>query len=242
MESKTVRLAIAAVVAVVVLGVIVRERRRTVEEPEVESTGLAGQGVVPRGSQAKIVAQSVPVLRPVGTPHMPRRVAVADEPLRSPPSSPPVADVARRPEAAEAPSEAPPQDIPTLGRMAVSDANPQRRIEAIYLLSGSEDPEAIPYLRQALTDPDGSVRLTIVKALADADFPGDEPMELLGTVVAHDPDEEVRLEALNVLAQRDARDAAAVAEQALNDPEEEVRTRAQEILDSQANGPANDAE
>jgi len=241
-ESKTIKLAIAAVVAVAVLGVIVRGGRHTVEAPEAESTGLPEQRSVPRGWQTKTAVQSAPALHPEGAVEVPRREAAVDEPRRSSPPSPPAADAASRPEAAETPYEAPPQDIPSLGRMALTDANPQRRIEAILLLSGTEDPQAIPFLRQALSDPDAGVRLAVVKSLADADFPGEGPTELLGAVIVRDADEENRLEALNVLAQIDTQGAAGVAAQVLNDPDEDVRTRAQEILDSQADGPANDEE
>ena len=138
--------------------------------------------------------------------------------------------------------EAPPEDIPSLGHMAATDANPHRRVEAIDLLSGTEDPEAVPFLRQALSDADVGVRLAVVKSLADADFPGDAPAELLAMVITTDSDSENRLEALKVLTNIDSDQAAVLARQALNDSDEDVRALANQILESEQQSDPSDGD
>ena len=125
--------------------------------------------------------------------------------------------------------------------MAVEDKDPEQRMQAIVLLSGTEDPEAIPFLREALSDPDAGVRLAVVKALGAADFPGDAPTELLATVIREDADSENRLEALKVLTSSDNEQATVVAKQALDDPDEDVRALANQFLETEAlSAPSDD--
>ncbi len=146
-------------------------------------------------------------------------------------SAPPSAqDSSAAIKAPDAVGEAPPQDIASLGRMALTDADPDRRVEAINLLSDTEDPAAVSYLRQALSDPDASVRLAVLESLAEADFAVETTAELLSSAFARDPDAENRLQALEGLSNLEGDHVTAVAQKGLNDPDEDVRALAEEIL------------
>jgi HEAT repeat protein len=53
-------------------------------------------------------------------------------------------------------------------------------------------------------------------------------------VVAGDPNAEVRLEALEIVAESESDEAVAVVRTALNDPDDDVRTEAEDLLDEWA--------
>jgi HEAT repeat protein len=57
---------------------------------------------------------------------------------------------------------------------------------------------------------------------------------LLAPVVAGDPNAEVRLEALEIVAESESDEAVAVVRTALNDPDDDVRTEAEDLLDEWA--------
>jgi hypothetical protein len=87
-------------------------------------------------------------------------------------------------------------------------------------------------LEKALVDPNPEVRLA---ALHEISLTMDEvPVDLLAPVVAGDPSAEVRLEALEIVAEDESADAVAVIRTALNDPDDDVRTEAEDLLDDWA--------
>jgi hypothetical protein len=237
MNSNKIKLAIASVAALLAIVVIVRAGRHPVESPTAPgpsedrevSRATRGNAAPQRahgpGSERAAVAPEPAVVQP-------RTAADVSHPQPGVPLPPePAAHVPAGSHAAEASREAPPEDIASLGHMALTDADPERRVEAINLLSGTEDPEAIPFLRQALADPDAGVRLAIVKSLAEVDFTGNAAAELLSTVITADTASENRLEALKTLANIDSDQAAVLAKQALNDSDQEVRAEAKRILE-----------
>ena len=226
---------IAAVVALIRIGVIVRAGRHAIApRPE-----LSEQGKIPAPAQQPTKAQKILVQGPPPVAPPPRPVAnlsgsaaEGSQPQRSAPLPPaPAAGAADVADTVAGRLAPPTADIQSLGRTAVTDKDPERRLEAVVSLSATEDPEAVPFLREALSDPDAGVRMAVVKSLADADFPDDAPSELLATAVTEDSDSENRLEALKVLIDTDREQAAIVAQQALNDSDEDVRALAKQILD-----------
>src|SRR5205814_1210004 len=92
----------------------------------------------------------------------------------------------------------PPEDIPTLGRMALTDPDPQRRAAAGVLLAATEKPEAVPLLYRALSDADATVRQTLVKEIAELDFAPDTTIDLLSPVAMKDSESGNRVAALEV--------------------------------------------
>jgi len=123
-----------------------------------------------------------------------------------------------------------PEDIPSLGRIALSHADAERRIEAINMLAATEDLEALPLLRQALSDEDAEVRLAVIDSLSELDFPGNAGADLVSIVVTEDPEPENREKALEALVVLESDRLGAMAHAALNDPDEGVRTAAADIL------------
>ena len=122
-----------------------------------------------------------------------------------------------------------PDDIPELKRIVLSDADPERRLSALTLLTSSDDPDVLPTLAEALADADEEVRMAAIQALSD--FEGDAPVDLLAKVAADDPTPDNRYEALEVLADIGSPRALAVIHKSLSDPDEDVRSLAESIVD-----------
>jgi HEAT repeat protein len=126
-----------------------------------------------------------------------------------------------------------PDNIPALTNTALHDADPDRRVTAVNLLSASEDVSVIPVLAEVLKeDSDPDVRMAALQSLSD--FTDDAPAQVVDAaeIGLNDSDPEYRLEALGILADIGDERARAVMEKALNDPDEEVRSMAEGILDS----------
>ncbi len=121
-----------------------------------------------------------------------------------------------------------PEDIPTMKKIALEDADPDRRLAAVTMLGASESPEAIPVLAQALSDSDEEVRMAALQALAD--FTDEPPVDAIENAL-NDPTPDIRFEALSLLADVGGDRARGAIEKALNDPDEDVRNLAEGILD-----------
>jgi len=126
--------------------------------------------------------------------------------------------------------ENPPEDLPTLGRVALTDPDPERRAAAGVLLAASENPQAVPLLRQALADKDPKVRHTLVKEIADVDFAPDATVDLLAPVVMKDADPANRVLALQTLAGIGGDRVTALATRLKKDAVPEVRVLAEKIM------------
>jgi HEAT repeat protein len=127
-----------------------------------------------------------------------------------------------------------PDDIPALKKVALQDADPERRLTAVTLLGASEDPEVIPILTEVLKDQDEEVRMAALESLAD--FTDEAPVEAI-EVALDDSVAENRFEALSILGDIGGDRARAAVEKALNDPDEEVRSLAEGILDLEDDEP-----
>ena len=124
----------------------------------------------------------------------------------------------------------PPDDIPTLGRVALNDPDPQRRAQAGVLLAASESPDVVPLLHKVLSDADAGVRHTLVKEIADLDFAPDTAIDLLSPVAMKDAETGNRIAALETLAGIGGDRVVALATRLRRDRDQDVRILAEKIL------------
>jgi HEAT repeat protein len=131
----------------------------------------------------------------------------------------------------------PPEDISTLGRVALTDPDPQRRAQAGVLLAATENPSVVPLLHQALSDKDPEVRHTLVKEIADLDFAPDTTIDLLTPVAMKDAEARNRVAALETLAAIGGDRVLTLATRLRKDPDQDIRVLAEKILHGAASGP-----
>jgi HEAT repeat protein len=133
------------------------------------------------------------------------------------------------------PGDAPDDDdLELLIRTAMEHPDPLERAAAISDLALEDDLEVVaPVLQHASADEHQDVKLAVVMALSQ--FGEAVPLDLLNQY-ANDPDPEVRLEVLDLVADLSEEDgipgvAKPILDRAMRDPDEEVRSRAAEIQD-----------
>ena len=119
-------------------------------------------------------------------------------------------------------------DISAMRQIALGDQDPDRRELAVTVLGGSENPEAIPVLAEALSDTAEEVRMAALQALSD--FTDEPPVEAIESAL-NDPAPDIRFEALTILADIGGERARNAVERALNDPDEDVRDLAEGVMD-----------
>jgi hypothetical protein len=130
---------------------------------------------------------------------------------------------------AEEESDDDPEEIAEARETLFNNEDPDERIGAILMLTGSEGPESMRLLMEAMDDPDAEVRLAVVEALGDRVeeiSPGllDKPLR--------DPDPEVRFEAVSVLGDMENNsEALELVRSATEDPDEDVKALAEGIMD-----------
>ncbi len=122
-----------------------------------------------------------------------------------------------------------PGDIPLLSKIALEDTDPDRRMVAVSLLSGSDNPQVIPILVQALSDPNEDVRMAAVESLED--FTGETPVDAIESAL-NDPSADIRFEALSVLGDVGGERARNAVQRALGDPDSDGRALAEEIVET----------
>lgn len=148
--------------------------------------------------------------------------------------------------------------IPDAIRLALSDADPARRLDAIGELEARADPPAGEMLAQALSDPDVRVRRVAVDALASmpaaavatplqrALFDEDATVRLLAVdaladvggeaildamlIALHDRHADVRLAAVETLSDMDEPRARSLLQLALGDGDPAIRAAAADYL------------
>ena len=120
------------------------------------------------------------------------------------------------------------EELEELRETLLNDPDPDERMGAVLMLTGSEDAEALRVLVDAMNDPDAEVRLAVVEALGD--YAEDLNPEVLLPAL-DDPDAEVRFEAVGILGDMEQAQALALVREALDDPDEDVRALAEGILD-----------
>lgn len=109
----------------------------------------------------------------------------------------------------------------------IQDPDPARRAEAAYQMGIRGDPTFLPFLEQALGDPDSKVRWRSVQALGRMEL----PRKLHGVFrLLKDEAARVRAAAATVLGQWGGDEAVQALSCLLDDPDQEVRYRTIEAL------------
>jgi hypothetical protein len=123
-----------------------------------------------------------------------------------------------------------PEEIENLKRIAISDPDPDERINALWSLSVSDEEAALPVLGAALRDENSEVRLAAVQELGGLD---DErgAVDAL-TMALEDADPEIRAEAVRVIGDTDDPRAASIVERLTHDVDPDVRDEAQSVVES----------
>ena len=130
---------------------------------------------------------------------------------------------------AEEESDDDPEEIAEARETLFNNEDPDERIGAILMLTGSEGPESMRLLMEAMDDPDAEVRLAVVEALGDR---VEEINPGLLSKPLRDADPEVRFEAVSVLGDMENNTEALELERsATEDPDEDVKALAEGIMD-----------
>ncbi len=109
----------------------------------------------------------------------------------------------------------------------IQDPDPARRAEAAYQMGIRGDPSFLPFLEQALDDPDSRVRWRSVQALSRMELPR-KPRKV--SLLLKDEAPRVRAAAATVLGRWGGEDEIPDLCSLLNDPDQEVRYRTIEAL------------
>ena len=120
-----------------------------------------------------------------------------------------------------------PEEMEELRSTLLTHPDPDERIGAVLMLTGTDSPEALDLLVEAGDDPDPEVRVAIVEALGDY---SDQLNPDVMVPFLNDPDPDVRFEALGVIGDLEDPAAMVLVRGALKDPDEDVRTLAEGIL------------
>jgi cell pole-organizing protein PopZ len=115
----------------------------------------------------------------------------------------------------------------------LTNPDPDERIGAVLMLTGTEGEAAWRLLADAMGDPDGEVRLAVVEALGD--YSDDIPASLL-TPALNDSDPEVRFEAYGILGDMESEEALTLVRNGMSDPDPEVRELVQGIVEFSDDG------
>ena len=115
------------------------------------------------------------------------------------------------------------QAVATLTTVALTDADPAVRQEAVYALGEIRTDAAIETLKHSLQDPEARVREAAVDAFADV---GGEKSARALAAVLNDPDASLRLEVVDALGEIGGQTAIRLLRQASADPHSTVREAA----------------
>ncbi len=120
-------------------------------------------------------------------------------------------------------------EIDSARRMALlqKDQEELKRVRQELL---DQHPISRRVLEGALLDSNSEVRLAALFEISLS--MEDVPLDLLAPVLRADPNPEVRLEALSMIAEVESEEAADLVNSALDDPDEEVRAEAQDLIDA----------
>jgi HEAT repeat protein len=119
------------------------------------------------------------------------------------------------------------QAAAALTTVALTDADPAIRQEAVYALGEMGGEQGFEVLKHALFDPDVSVREAAVDAFADI---GGEKSALALTVVLKDADASLRAEVVHALGEIGGQAATRLLRQAAMDEQRVVREAAADLL------------
>jgi len=108
----------------------------------------------------------------------------------------------------------------------------QKRVGIIYNLSSVESPETIDAMsRLFMNEHDTELKVELVNSLSDIDGENDKKLTILTGAIRPDQPKDVRLEAIDALADTEDKRAIQVLQGLLSDPDQEIREAAQDAID-----------
>ncbi len=198
--------------------------------------GLASVALMAAGCSKKEPETTPPPLSPE-----PRPVEKSEAPPPAQLSPPPAAEV--RPATPASPSVVPPaaqEETPAQLAAQVKQLESdyyntpdfQKRVVIIYNLSSVESPATIDALgRLFLNERDTELKVELVNSLMDIDGENDKKLTILSGAIRPNQPKDVRLEAIDALADTEDKRAIQVLQGLSNDPDEEIREAAQDSIE-----------
>ena len=108
----------------------------------------------------------------------------------------------------------------------------QKRVVIIYNLTSVESPAAIDAVnRLFLNEQDTELKVELVNSLSDIDGENDKKLTILTGAIRPDQPKDVRLEAIDALADTEDTRAIQVLQGLANDPDEEIRDAVQDAIE-----------
>jgi len=108
----------------------------------------------------------------------------------------------------------------------------QKRVGIIYNLSSVESPATIDAVsRLFLNEQDADLKVELVSSLSDIDGENDKKLTLLTGAIRPDQPKDVRLEAIDALADTEDKRAIQILQGLANDPDEEIRDAVQDAIE-----------
>jgi hypothetical protein len=108
----------------------------------------------------------------------------------------------------------------------------QKRVVIIYNLSSVESPATIDAIsRLFLNEQDTELKVELVNSLTDIDGENDKKLTILSGAIRPEQPKDVRLEAIDALADTEDKRAIQVLQGLLNDPDEEIRDAAKDAIE-----------
>jgi hypothetical protein len=115
------------------------------------------------------------------------------------------------------------EELAATKQKALTDPDPEERIDAVGSLDLFDDANVIPILQTVLRDHEPEVRIAALDKLNDLNEP---PVDVIATGM-QDPSAAVRERTVQILSGLDDEHAQALVRDARNDPDEDVRTTAE---------------
>jgi len=108
----------------------------------------------------------------------------------------------------------------------------QKRVVILYDLSSTESPGTIDAIaRLFLNEKDQELKVELINSLMDIDGQKDKKLAILGSAVRSDQPKDVRLEAIDGMADVEDRRAIQLLQAFANDPDEEVRDAVKDTIE-----------
>jgi hypothetical protein len=131
----------------------------------------------------------------------------------------------------ESPAELAAQ-VKQLERDYYNTADFQKRVVVIYNLSSVESPETIDAINRLFqNEHDPELKIELINSLADIDGENDKKLTILSGAIRPDQPKDVRLEAIDALADTEDKRPIQILQGLLNDPDEEIRDAAKEAIE-----------
>ena len=108
----------------------------------------------------------------------------------------------------------------------------QKRVVIIYNLSSVESPATVDAItRLFLDERDTELKVELVNSLSDIEGENDKKLTVLSGAIRSDQPKDVRLEAIDALADTEDKRAVQVLQGLVNDSDEEIREAAKDAIE-----------